>query len=137
VRLRALTAQEIAHRLGDRYRLLTTGRRGGPTRQQTLRSCIQWSYDLCSPQEQLLWARLAVFAGGVELDAVEGACAGDDLAAEDMLDLVACLVDKSILIREEHAAVVRYRLLDTIRDYGREKLHQTGEHSALRRRHRD
>jgi predicted ATPase len=66
---------------------------------------------------RLLWARLAVFAGGVELDAVEGVCAGDDLAAEDMLDLVACLVDKSILIREEHGAVVRYRLLDTIRDY--------------------
>jgi predicted ATPase len=84
-------------RLDDRYRLLTTGRRGAPTRQQTLRSCVQWSYDLCTPQEQLLWARLAVFAGGVELDAAETVCAGDDLAPENMLDLVTSLVDKSIL----------------------------------------
>src|SRR4030081_2115154 len=78
-RLRALSAQQIAHRLDDRYRLLTTGPRGAPTRQQTLRSCVQWSYDLCTPQEQLLWARLAVFAGGVELDAAAGVCAGSDL----------------------------------------------------------
>src|ERR1700710_1086774 len=92
---------------GPRSRLLTTGPRGAPTRQQTLRSCIQWSYDLCSPQEQLLWARLAVFVGGVELDAAEGVCAGSDLAAEDVLDLVASLVDKSILIPEQ-GPVVRY-----------------------------
>jgi predicted ATPase/DNA-binding CsgD family transcriptional regulator len=136
VRLRALTAQEIAHRLGDRYRLLTTGQRGVPTRQQTLRSCIQWSYDLCSPPEQLLWARLAVFAGSVDLDAAEGVCAGDDLAPENMLEVVASLVDKSILIPEQ-GPVVRYRLLDTIREFGRERLHQTGEYQALRRRHRD
>jgi predicted ATPase len=76
VRLRALTAQEIAHRLGDRYRLLTRGPRGASTRQQTLRSCVQWSYDLCSPQEQLLWARLGVFAGSVDLDAAEGSAPG-------------------------------------------------------------
>jgi non-specific serine/threonine protein kinase len=136
VRLRALTAQEIAHRLGDRYRLLTRGPRGAPTRQQTLRSCVQWSYDLCSPQEQLLWARLAVFAGSVELDAAEGVCAGDDLAPENILEVVASLVDKSILIPEQ-GTVVRYRLLDTIREYGRERLHHTGEYEALRRRHRD
>jgi non-specific serine/threonine protein kinase len=135
VRLRALSAQEIAHRLGDRYRLLTRGPRGVPTRQQTLRSCIQWSYDLCTPPEQRLWARLAVFAGGVDLDAAEGVCAGNDLAAEDVLDLVASLVDKSILVPEQ-GTVVRYRLLDTIREYGREKLGETGEYTTLRR-HRD
>jgi non-specific serine/threonine protein kinase len=98
---------------------------------------VQWSYDLCTPQEQLLWARLAVFAGGVELDAAAGVCAGDDLAPENMLEVVAALVDKSILIREEQGTVVRYRLLDTLRDYGRERLRQTGEYAVLRRRLRD
>jgi non-specific serine/threonine protein kinase len=137
VRLRALSPQEIAERLSDRYRLLTAGRRGAPTRQQTLRSCVEWSYDLCSPQEQLLWARLAVFAGGVELDAAEEVCAGKDLAAEDVLNLVGSLVDKSILIREDHGAVVRYRLLDTIRAYGGERLRETGECPTFRQRHRD
>jgi predicted ATPase/DNA-binding CsgD family transcriptional regulator len=136
VRLRALSEQEIARRLSDRYRLLTTGPRGASTRQQTLESCMQWSYDLCSAQEQLLWARLAVFTGGFELGAAQGICAGADLAAEDMLDLVASLVDKSILIPERHGPVMRYRLLETIREFGRAKLHQTGEHAAMLRRHR-
>jgi non-specific serine/threonine protein kinase len=136
-RLPALSAQQIAHRLDDRYRLLTTGPRGAPTRQQTLRSCIQWSYDLCTPQEQLLWTRLAVFTGGIELDTTEAVCGGDDLAPETIFEVVASLVDKSILIREEHGEVVRYRLLDTIREYGREKLRETREYEPLRRRHRD
>jgi predicted ATPase/DNA-binding CsgD family transcriptional regulator len=135
VRLRALSAQEIAHRLSDRYQLLTTGSRAAPARQQTLRACIQWSYDLCSPPEQLLWARLAVFDGGFELNAAEGICAGDGLAQANMLDLVASLVDKSILVGER-GAVMRYRMLDSIREFGREKLQQTGEYAALRRRHR-
>ena len=108
----------------------------GASTRQTLRSCVQWSYDLCSPQEQLLWARPGVFAGSVDLDAAEGVCAGDDLAPENVLEVVASLVDKSILIPEQ-GPVVRYRLLDTIREFGRERLHQTGEYEALRRRHRD
>jgi predicted ATPase/DNA-binding CsgD family transcriptional regulator len=136
VRLRAMSEQEVVRRLSDRYRLLTTGPRGGSTRQQTLEACIQWSYDLCSAQERLLWARLAVFTGGFELDAAQGICAGDGLAADDVLDLVASLVDKSILIPERHGPVVRYRLLETIREFGRAKLHQTGEHAALLQRHR-
>jgi predicted ATPase/DNA-binding CsgD family transcriptional regulator len=134
VRLRALSAEEIAHRLSDRYRLLTKGSRSAPTRQQTLRSCVEWSYDLCSPSERLLWARLAVFDGGFELNAAEGIGAGDGLA-QDMLDLVASLVDKSILVIER-GALTRYRMLDSIRDFGREKLRQTGEFAALRRRYR-
>jgi non-specific serine/threonine protein kinase len=137
VRLRALSAQEIADRLSDRYRLLTVGPRGVPTRQQTLRSCVQWSYDLCSAPERILWARLAVFAGGARLDAVEGVCGGGEVAAEDILDLVASLVDKSILIPETDGGVVRYRLLETIREYGQERLRETREYAALRRRHRD
>ncbi|AII08283.1 protein kinase domain-containing protein [Rhodococcus opacus] len=136
VRLRAMTAEEIAKRLADRYRLLTVGNRGMPTRQQTLRLCVDWSYELCTASEQQLWGRLSVFASGFELDAAEGVCA-EGLPPDDLLDVVASLVDKSILIREEAGPVVRYRLLETLRDYGREKLQQTGEYPALRRRHRD
>jgi predicted ATPase len=110
-RLRSLSADQILHRLTDPYRLLTSGSRSAPARQQTLRSCIEWSYDLCSAPERTLWPRLSVFAGGFELDAAEGICGGD-LAPADLLDLVASLVGKSILIREGHGAVVRYRLLE-------------------------
>ncbi|PBC39575.1 protein kinase [Rhodococcus sp. ACS1] len=136
VRLRSMTAQQILDRLTDRYRLLNAGSRGAPSRQQTLRLCIDWSFELCTTQEQQLWARLTVFAGSFQLDAAEAVCAGGILPA-DLLDLVASLVDKSILIREEAGAVVRYRILETLRDYGREKLQMSGEYSALQRRHRD
>ncbi len=135
VRLRALSPQQIAQRLSDRYRLLSTELRGAPTRQQTLRSCIEWSYDLCSATERLLWARASVFAGGFELDAAEEICAGDGLAPEDLLDVVTALVGKSILIRDEHRAVVRYRLLETMREFGQDKLRETGQYPALRERH--
>ncbi|MFC0449913.1 protein kinase domain-containing protein [Rhodococcus jostii] len=136
VRLRAMSAQQILDRLTDRYRLLSVGNRGAPSRQQTLRLCIDWSYELCTPREQQLWAQCSVFAGSFELDAAEAICA-NDLPSADMLDVVASLVDKSILIREEPGAVVRYRLLETLRDYGREKLQTSGEYEVFRRRHRD
>ncbi|WAM19020.1 protein kinase domain-containing protein [Rhodococcus sp. JS3073] len=135
-RLRALSAEQILDHLTDRYRLLSVGSRGAPTRQQTLRLSIDWSYDLCTPQEQQVWCRLSVFAGSFELDAAEYLCA-ENLTPADLLDVVASLVDKSILIREEPDRVVRYRLLETLRDYGREKVRETGEHSTLRLRHRD
>ena len=135
VRLRALSPQQLAQRLDDRYRLLATELRGAPTRQQTLRSCIEWSYDLCSATERRLWARASVFAGGFELDAAEEICAGDGLAAEDLLDVVTGLVGKSILTRDEHRGVVRYRLLETMREFGQEKLSAAGELAALRQRH--
>ncbi len=137
VRLRALSTEQILHRLSDRYRLLTAGPRSAPTRQQTLHACIGWSYDLCTSAEQLLWARLTVFAGVVELDAAEGVCAGDGLAAEDILDLVASLVDKSILVRAPDDVATRYRMLETIREFGAERLAETGQEAELRRRHRD
>ncbi|KXX55988.1 MULTISPECIES: ATP-binding protein [unclassified Rhodococcus (in: high G+C Gram-positive bacteria)] len=135
-RLRAMSVEQIRERLGDRLRLLTLGGRGTPTRQQTLRLCIDWSYDLCSSQEQWLWARLAVFAGGFELDAAEGVLAADPPDGE-LLDLLTSLIDKSVLIREEVGSVVRYRLLDTIREYGREKLYEADGYWNLRKRHRD
>ncbi|MGY4103987.1 ATP-binding protein, partial [Nocardia sp. R16R-3T] len=108
--------------------------RNAPTRQQTLRWCIDWSYELCSPGEQRMWARLSVFAGGFELDAVEGVC-GADLV--DPLDVLSSLVDKSIVIRDESDGVVRLRMLETIRDYGRHTLGESGEDQLIRRRHRD
>ncbi|WP_016883684.1 MULTISPECIES: protein kinase domain-containing protein [unclassified Rhodococcus (in: high G+C Gram-positive bacteria)] len=135
-RLRAMSPEQILQRLSDRYALLTRGSRGAPSRQQTLRLCVDWSYDLCTPLEQLTWARLSVFPGSFDLDAAEYVC-GDNMPTGDLLDSLASLVDKSILIREEHDSVVRFRLLETLRAYGREKAEESGEYLDLRRRHRD
>jgi non-specific serine/threonine protein kinase len=135
-RLRAMSPEQILGRLTDRYALLTRGSRGAPTRQQTLRLCIDWSFELCTAGEQLVWGRVAVFAGSVELDAAEQVC-GEGLDPGELLDTLTSLVEKSILIREEHGSVVRFRMLETLREYGYEKLEQTGEAMALRRRHRD
>jgi DNA-binding CsgD family transcriptional regulator len=98
---------------------------------------IDWSYDLCTDQERLLWARASVFSGGLDLEAAEAVCAGDGIAREEIIDLVIGLVDKSVLIREEHFATARYRLLETIRQYGRERLAESGQEAELQRRHRD
>ncbi|MFC7449715.1 protein kinase domain-containing protein [Rhodococcus daqingensis] len=135
-RLPALSPEEILQRLTDRFTLLTHGRRTAPTRQQTLRLSVDWSHELCTPQEQQLWARLSVFAGSFELTAVEQVC-GAGLTPGALLDLVASLVAKSILIHEESATAGRYGLLDTIREYGLEKLAESGEYAQMRRRHRD
>ncbi|WP_016881887.1 MULTISPECIES: protein kinase domain-containing protein [unclassified Rhodococcus (in: high G+C Gram-positive bacteria)] len=134
-RLRAMTPDQILQRLTDRYLLLTRGSRDAPSRQQTLRMCIDWSYDLCTPAEQRMWAQLSVFAGSFELEAAEQVCDGDD--ADDLLDTVTFLVDKSILTREESGSAVRFRMLETVRAYGREKMQERGDYTALRRRHRD
>jgi non-specific serine/threonine protein kinase len=135
--LRVLSPEQVNDRLSDRLGLLTRGSRSNPARQQTLRDCIAWSYELCTQPERRLWARLSVFAGGCELDAVEGICADDGLAATDLLELVAALVQKSVLIAEYHERGVRYRLPETLREYGQDSLRETGEYMALRRRHRD
>lgn len=134
--LRVMSPEQILRRLTDRFALLTRGSRSAPPRQQTLRMCIDWSYDLCTPVQQRVWAQLSVFAGSFDLEAAQYVC-GEDLAAENTLDTVAFLVDKSILIREESAGVVRFRMLDTVRDYGHEKGERTGEYLELCRRHRD
>ncbi|WP_330231077.1 protein kinase [Nocardia sp. NBC_00508] len=143
-RMRTMSPDQILARLTDRYTLLTRGSRTAPSRQQTLRWCIDWSYGLCAPVEQRLWARLSVFAGSCELDAIEQVC-GTDLTSgletaaleHSTLDVLSALVDKSILIREESDTVVRIRMLDTLRDYGRQKLQESGEYQDLRRQHRD
>ncbi|MCW2626162.1 protein kinase [Mycobacterium sp.] len=135
-RLRTMSSEQILARLDDRYTLLAHGSRVAPARQQSLTWCIDWSYDLCTPAEQRLWTGLSVFAGSFELEAAEDIC-GRELAPGIMVDLLAALVDKSILIRTEANGQVRFGLLDTLRDYGREKLDQTSERPTLRRRHMD
>ncbi|NUW43812.1 ATP-binding protein [Nonomuraea rhodomycinica] len=136
VRLRVISADQLLARLEDRFGLLTTGSRARLPRQQTLRALIDYSHALCTEQEQLLWARLSVFSGSVDLEAAEHVCSGDGIAPEDIVDVITGLVDKSILVREEHGPMVRFRLMETIRQYGRDRLRESGEEAELRRRHR-
>ncbi|MBC9824015.1 LuxR C-terminal-related transcriptional regulator [Terrabacter sp. MAHUQ-38] len=136
--LRTLSPAEILERLADRFELLTSGRRGGPARQHALEAAVAWSFDLCSPEEQLLWARLSVFSGGFDLEAVEEVCAGEGIAVPNVLPALAGLVDKSIVGREhdmEHGASW-YRMLETIRQYGARRL-SPRDACAIRLRHRE
>lgn len=137
VRLRALSVNQVLERLGDRFRLLTKGSRAALPRQRTLRALFEWSYDLCTERERLLWQRVSVFTGGLDLEAAEHVCAGDGIDREDVLELIAGLVDKSVLLRRECDGVVRYWLLDTVRQFGRELLAASGDEAKLHRRHRD
>ncbi|MFG1823487.1 ATP-binding protein [Microbispora bryophytorum] len=137
VRLRALSVGQVLERLDDRFRLLTGGSRAALPRQRTLRALFEWSYELCTGQERLLWQRVSVFVGCLDLEAAEQVCAGDGIAREDVLELVAGLVDKSVLLRRESDGAVRYCLLDTVRQFGREQLAASGEEATLHRRHRD
>jgi predicted ATPase/DNA-binding NarL/FixJ family response regulator len=136
-RIRVLGVQQMLDRLSDRFALLSRGSRTAPERQQTLRASVDWSYEACGKPEQLLWARLTVFAGGFELDAVEGVCADDHLPEAELLDVLSALVDKSIVVRDDRGGAVRYRMLDTIADFGREKLGLSEGQAELRRSHRD
>ncbi len=137
VRLRVLSVQQLLSRLDDRFRLLTCGPRAVLPRHQTLGALIEWSYALCTDAERTLWARVSVFSGGLDIDAAEQVCANIGIPRDDVLNLVIGLVDKSVLIREEHGQVVRYRLLETIRQYGRERLADSGTEATLCRNHRD
>ncbi|QMU74152.1 AAA family ATPase [Streptacidiphilus sp. P02-A3a] len=137
VRLRAIPLDQLALRLEDRFRLLTGGRRTALPRHQTLRTTIGWSHELCSPQERLLWARLSVFAGSFDLLAVEAVCSGGELGPDDVLEQLIGLVDKSVVLRVDDPSGTRYRLLDTIREYGAEWLATLGEEEQLRARHFD
>ncbi|HKS45954.1 MAG TPA: LuxR C-terminal-related transcriptional regulator [Amycolatopsis sp.] len=136
-RLRSLVVDEVIDRLEDRFGLLTGGSRAALPRQRTLRALIDWSYELCSPGEKLLWARLSAFAGGFDLAAAEGVCAGDGLAREEILDLVDQLVAQSVLLAGERDGRTRYRMLETIREYGWERLAASGEHTEVRTRHQE
>jgi len=138
-RLRTLTVEQVADRLADRFALLTGGSRVARPRQRTLRAAIEWSYELCTPAEQLLWNRLSVFVGGFTLDAVEEVCADEGIAPLEVLDLLDRLVAQSVVLPAETDGAPRYRMLETIRQYGRERLAQCGEEEQrrLRLRHRD
>lgn len=136
-RLRVLSLSQILDRLTDRFGLLTSGARNAPARQQTLRALIDWSWDLCSDAERRLWARASVFSGGLELDAAEQICADDTLPAGTVLDLVASLVDKSVLSRTGDGVSARYKMLEVVREYGAAKLAEAGETGAVGRRHAD
>lgn len=131
--LRAFTLDEIERRLDTRFRLLGQPSRTASARQQTLRATIDWSHDLLSDRERVLFQRLSVFAGGFVAAAAEDVCEGGVIERDEVLDLLARLVLKSLVLRE--AKDGRYRLLEVIREYALEKLRETGEENELRGRH--
>jgi len=134
-RLRTLSVEQIATRLDDSFRLLTGGTRTALPRQQTLRALIDWSYNLLSEPEKILFRRLAVFVGGVTLEAAESVCSGEGIEPGDVLDLLDHLVDKSLIISVQDGRETRYRRLETIRQYAREKFVDSGEGATYRNRH--
>lgn len=132
VLLRSLSPQQLLDRLSNRYALLAR-EHGGPVRQRTLWDCIEWSYELCSLEEQWLWKRLSVFAGSFELDAAEGVCGGNGLEVSAVLFRLGDLVDKSIVTLGQGA---RFHMLETIREFGLTKLRDSAAQGLLRDRHR-
>jgi predicted ATPase/class 3 adenylate cyclase len=134
-RVRSLAADEIERRLDQRFRLLTGGSRTALPRHQTLRALIDWSYDLLDEPAQRLLEQLSVFSGGFALDAAEAVCGDEGEAAGVVLDVLASLVDKSLVAIEEYGSASRYRLVETVRDYAREKLSGRGGDESLRGRH--
>jgi predicted ATPase/class 3 adenylate cyclase len=134
-RTRMMSPQEIAARLDERFRLLTGGSRTAVERHQTLRQAVDWSYDLLDARERMILDRLGVFSGGFTLDAAEAVVGGDDLDALGLLDGVAQLVDKSLVVAEREHHDTRYRLLETIRQYALERLDERGATDTVRRRH--
>jgi predicted ATPase/DNA-binding CsgD family transcriptional regulator len=134
VRTRALGPAQIRDRLSDRFGLLTGGSRAALARHQTLRTTIEWSFDLLTPAERTLLARLCVFAGRFTLADVEPVCCSDGVPTARALDLLSSLIDKSLVIREDAADAVCYRLHETMREYGRLKLQEAGEEDTVERR---
>ena len=133
-RLRALPLATLAERLDDRFRLLSRGARTALPRQQTLRAVVDWSYDLLFSDERRLFARLAAFTGGCELAAAEAVCADDQVPAGEILDVLSRLVDKS-LVTASGDGEARFGQLQTLWQYGRERLGESGEAGAIRARH--
>jgi predicted ATPase/class 3 adenylate cyclase len=132
-RVRALSVEVIAERLNDRFRLLAGGDRTALPRQQTLRALIDWSYELLSEPERTVFRRLSVFAGGWTPNAAEAIAAGGDVPALDVLDLLIRLVEKSLVVLEPAGG--RYRMLDTVGQYARERLDASGERCGVEARH--
>jgi predicted ATPase/class 3 adenylate cyclase len=137
-RLRSMSLSDLHDRLGQRFRLLTGGSRTASERQQTLRATVDWSYSLLTGTEQLLLRRLSVFAEGFGLDAAEAVCGFGDIEVFDVTDLLGSLVDKSLVVAEPTGETLRYRLLETIRQFAAERLAETGpgEAAAVAAAHR-
>jgi non-specific serine/threonine protein kinase len=136
-RLSVLSVDQIAARLDDRFRLLTGGSRAALPRQQTLRAALDWSYNLLSERERRLLRRLSVFASGCSLEAVEAVCSGDGVAEVDVLDLLSRLIARSLVVVDKSGREPRYHLLETIRQYGHDRLVYAEEARATRDAHRD
>ncbi len=133
-RIRALSVEQIAARLDDRFRLLASGDRTAPPRQQTLQAAVDWSFELLTRDEQIMLRRLSVFAGW-SLEMAEQVCADEQIPVSRVLDLLAALIDKSLVaLEEELAGDARYRLLDTIRQYAADRLADSGEQETVRDR---
>jgi predicted ATPase/class 3 adenylate cyclase len=136
-RIRAMSLTEIAGSLHDRFHLLTGGARTLMARQQTLRASVDWSHDLLSDTDRVLFRRLAVFVGGFDLDAAHAVALAGYGQAHEMLDEITSLVDKSLIVAEGRHGRTRYRMLETVRQYAAEKLIDAGENDTVRTRHRD
>jgi predicted ATPase len=121
-RLRTIPTENLLNELDDRFTTLTGGSSTALPRHQTLRATMDWSHSLCTPEERHLWARLAAFPGGVDLETAEEVCAGGGIDREEIMDLIAGLVDKSVLHSQQHGARTRYVMLDSLREYGRDHL---------------
>ncbi len=134
-RLRGMGPHELLARLDDRFRLLTRGPRDMPERQRTLRAVIEWSWRLLDDAERAVLRRLAVHPGGAGLAEAEIVCAGGDVAREDVADLLARLVDRSLVVRETHGTATRYRLLESVAAYSLDQLADAGETETARTRH--
>lgn len=136
-RIRSLSIEQIESRLGQRFNLLTGGSRVALPRQQTLRALIDWSYDLLQPNEKTVLQRLSVFLGGCDLDAAEDVCSDDEVLGWLVSENLLALVDKSLVVFQEHGSHHRYHLLESIRDYARERLNESGEAKQYEDRHFD
>jgi predicted ATPase/class 3 adenylate cyclase/DNA-binding CsgD family transcriptional regulator len=136
-RVRALSLDEIVDSLNDRFRLLTGGRRTAVRRQQTLHASVDWSHALLTESERVLFRRLAPFMGGFDLAAARAVAGGTEVERYQVLDQLTLLVDKSLVVADDTGGRMRYRLLETMRQYALEKLGESGEADAVRARHRD
>jgi non-specific serine/threonine protein kinase len=134
-RLRSMSVDELSQRLGQRFALLTDGSRAALPRHRTLRSMLDWSYDLSTEREQAMLRRVAVFSGGWTLASAEQVCAGDGIDASNVCEQLTSLVDKSLVATDEHAGATRYRVLETIRQYALDRLRESGEEAPWRVSH--
>ena len=134
-RSRVLSPQEICDSLAQRLTVLHQGYRDADARHQSLRACVEWSYDLCTELEQRFWARSSVFTGGFDLQAATAVCAADDLPADEILDLISALVDQSVLVAvKADDGHTRYRMLTDIRQFGLERAEKDGELQGMQER---